>query len=195
MKPWLLLIGGCCLALFAALGWSAPLPEKFQDPNIVTIDTNHGLIRVRLLPDKAPLTVANFLRYVDDGFYKDLIFHRVIPNFVIQGGGFDAQMAEKRGRAPVRNEASNGLKNQRGTLAMARTVDPDSGTSQFYINLKDHPVLDGTQERPGYCVFGQVIEGMDVVDRIAQVPTGQKGVLSDVPQQPILIRAIRRGRN
>jgi len=194
MKPVPFLLAALCLFLADTTGPSAPLPEKFRQTDIITLDTNHGLIRVRLFADKAPLTVANFLRYLDDGFYKGTVFHRVIPDFMIQGGGFDAGMIEKRGRDPIKNESSNGLNNRRGTLAVARAADPDSGTCQFYINLKDNLMLDADQAKPGYCVFGEVIEGMAVVDRIAQVATGEKGAHRDVPQEPVVIRGVRRGR-
>jgi peptidyl-prolyl cis-trans isomerase A (cyclophilin A)/peptidyl-prolyl cis-trans isomerase B (cyclophilin B) len=170
----------------------APLPEKFRQSDTVVIETSLGDIKVRLQRDRSPETVANFLRYVDGRFYENTVFHRVIPNFMIQGGGLTADMTEKRGNPPVKNEGANGLSNQRGTLAAARTADPDSATSQFYINLKDNPFLDVQPGRPGYCVFGVVIEGMDVVDRIAGVATGSRGAHNDVPLQPVVIKAVRR---
>lgn len=179
------------LAVAATL--AAPLPEKLRNPDSVTIDTNQGVIRLKLFPKQAPATVENFLKYVDAGFYKDTVIHRVIPNFMIQGGGLDADLTEKQTRPPIKNESANGLSNKRGTVALARTADPDSGTVQFFINLRDNAQLDHQPNRPGYCVFGEVVEGMDVVDAIAKVATGMKGQHQDVPQQAVIIRSIRRG--
>jgi cyclophilin family peptidyl-prolyl cis-trans isomerase len=170
----------------------APLPEKFRQSDTVVIETSMGDIKVKLYKDRAPETVANFLRYVDDRSYENTVFHRVIPNFMIQGGGFNSEMVERRTHPPVKNESANGLSNQRGTIAAARTVDPDSATSQFYINQKDNPFVDAQPGKPGYCVFGIVVEGMDVVDRIAGVATGSRGIHNDVPLQPIVIKAVRR---
>jgi cyclophilin family peptidyl-prolyl cis-trans isomerase len=161
------------------------------DPQ-VTIKTSEGDITVRLFKDKAPLTVANFLGYVDSGFYNGTIFHRVIPNFMIQGGGFLPDMSEKETGSPVENESRNRLHNTRGTLAMARTNDPDSATSQFFINQRNNLRLDWTPGREGYTVFGEVILGMDIVDFIATAPTGKAGPHSDVPKQPIIIQEITR---
>ena len=185
------------LAAFASgLGSAAPLPEYLKNPkgDFVVLDTAAGPIKIRLFPDKAPITVKNFLGYVDGRFYDGMIFHRVIPNFMIQGGGFDADFTEKKGREPIKNEGANGLSNRRGTLAVARTVNPDSGTCQFFINLKDNAFLDQTQARDmaGYCVFGEVIDGMNVVDQIAKVATGDQKGHSNVPLQPVLIRTARR---
>lgn len=159
----------------------------------VKIETNQGNITLELYPDKAPETVANFLQYAKDGFYRGTIFHRVINNFMIQGGGFERDMFQKPTRAPIKNEASNGLKNQAGTIAMARTPDPDSATAQFFINLKDNAFLDyqGPQaDKVGYCVFGKVIKGMDVVKAIGIVPTGNRSGHADVPIKPIKIVSV-----
>ncbi len=157
----------------------------------VKIDTNLGSFVVELYPEKAPKTVENFLQYVRDGFYNGTIFHRVIDGFMIQGGGFTADFERKETRAPIINEADNGLKNTRGTIAMARTMDPHSATAQFFINVKDNPFLDHTAKTPrgwGYAVFGKVVEGMDVVDRIRKVRTGPGGMFpKDVPQEPVII--------
>ncbi len=157
----------------------------------VKIDTNLGSIVVELHPEKAPKTVENFLQYVRDGFYDGTIFHRVIDGFMIQGGGFTPNFERKETRAPIINEADNGLKNTRGTIAMARTMDPHSATAQFFINVKDNPFLDHTGKTPrgwGYAVFGKVVEGMDVVDRIRKVRTGPGGMFpKDVPQEPVII--------
>jgi peptidyl-prolyl cis-trans isomerase A (cyclophilin A) len=186
-----------CLLVLGACGpaAAAPVPEKFLNPDVVIIDTSLGKIKVRLFPKKAPLTVANFLRYVDDRFYDGTVFHRVIPTFMIQGGGHDGALAEKRTRAPVKNESANGLSNKRGTIAMARTVAPDSATAQFFINVSDNLFLDRARARDvaGYCVFGEVIEGMDVVDKIKAVPTGARGAMQNVPVESVVIKSIRRG--
>ncbi len=161
----------------------------------VELVTNMGRIVVELYPDKAPISVKNFLRYVKEKFYDGTIFHRVVPGFVIQGGGFTKDLQKKPTHEPIKNEADNGLKNLRGTIAMARTMVVDSATSQFYINLKDNPGLDhrGTDPRRyGYAVFGKVVEGMDVVDKIAQVPTGACGPLpKSCPQKPVIIERAR----
>jgi cyclophilin family peptidyl-prolyl cis-trans isomerase len=182
--------------LLAAVLWPAwPLQGAAQErrPQII-LETSLGKIRLELFPDKAPRSVKNFLQYVDDRFYDGLVFHRVIPNFMIQAGGHDKELKEKPGRAPIANEASNGLSNARGTLAMARTNAPDSATSQFFINLKDNSFLDRAKSRDGvgYAVFGRVIDGMDVIDKISQVPTGMRGGHRDVPTEPVVIRSVRR---
>jgi peptidyl-prolyl cis-trans isomerase B (cyclophilin B) len=156
----------------------------------VKLATSMGDIVVELNEDKAPVTVENFLNYVRDGFYDGTIFHRVIPNFMVQGGGFNDQMVEKSGRDPIKNEADNGLANDRGTIAMARTPDPDSATSQFFINHKDNAFLNYTGPSAqgwGYCVFGKVTEGMDVVDEIAKVKTTNRAGHQDVPEETIVI--------
>jgi cyclophilin family peptidyl-prolyl cis-trans isomerase len=182
--------------ILAAVLWLAwPLPGAAQErqPQVV-LETSLGKVRLELFADKAPRSVKNFLQYVDDRFYDGLVFHRVIPNFMIQGGGHDRDLKEKPGRAPIANEAGNGLANARGTLAMARTNAPDSATSQFFINLKDNSFLDRAKSRDGvgYAVFGRVIDGMDVIDKISQVPTGMRGVHRDVPTEPVVIRSVRR---
>ena len=156
----------------------------------VEFETSKGNFTVELYPEKAPATVANFLQYVKDGYYKKTIFHRVINNFMIQGGGFERDLFEKPTSAPIQNEAGNGLKNKVGTIAMARTQDPNSATSQFFINLKDNAFLDHTGPQPGkigYCVFGKVVNGLDVVKQIGIVPTGNVSRFSDVPIKPIKI--------
>lgn len=158
----------------------------------VVIKTSEGDITLRLFQDKAPLTVANFLSYVDSGYYSGTIFHRVIPNFMIQGGGFLPDLTEKESGDPIKNESKNRLHNTRGTIAMARTNDPDSATSQFFINQRNNMRLDWAPGREGYTVFGEVLLGMDIVDFIATAPTGKVGSFSDVPTEPILIKEIVR---
>lgn len=161
----------------------------------VRIQTSHGPMLVELFDERAPATVDNFLAYVRDGFYEGTIFHRVIPDFVAQGGGFTADFARKETRSPVENEAGNGLSNTRGTLAMARTADPDSATSQFFINLADNAFLDRRDDSSagaGYTVFGKVVEGMETVDRIANLPTGAAGPFrKDVPRETVRIESVR----
>ena len=163
------------------------------DTQHVLLATSKGAITVELNSEKAPQTVANFLAYVDAGFYDGTIFHRVIPNFMIQGGGLQSDMEKKATREPVTNEAKNGLKNERGTIAMARTSDPHSATAQFFINHKDNTNLDYPSfDGWGYAVFGRVTEGMDVVDAIAAVPTGTRAGRRDVPLETVLIESITR---
>jgi cyclophilin family peptidyl-prolyl cis-trans isomerase len=154
---------------------------------MITIKTNRGDIKVKLFDDKAPVTCENFRQYVADGFFDGTIFHRVIPNFMIQGGGMEADMSQKTTRAPIKNEADNGESNRRGTLAMARTMDINSATAQFFINLRDNDFLDHGTRDFGYAVFGEVVDGMDVVDAIAAVPTGNKGGHQDVPVETVSI--------
>ncbi len=161
----------------------------------IVIATRLGNITVELDAQAAPKTVANILNYVDEGFYTGTLFHRVIPGFMIQGGGLTPDMRQKANHAPVENEASNGLKNDRGTIAMARTSIPHSATSQFFINLKNNDFLNYSSPTPqgwGYCVFGKVIEGMDVVDAIAAQPTGNRVGHADVPREDILIDSVTR---
>ncbi len=162
------------------------------DSPVVVMETSMGKIKIELYPDKAPITVKNFLGYVDDKFYDGTIFHRVIPDFMIQGGGFEPGMTEKKTRDQIKNESSNGLSNTRGTIAMARTSAPDSATAQFYINVKDNDALNKAPGKAGYCVFGKVIDGMDVVEKIRAVPTGNKGPHGDVPKDDVIIKSVRR---
>lgn len=161
----------------------------------VIIETSLGTIKADLWADKSPETVKNFLQYTDDKFFDGLIFHRVMDGFMIQGGGFSPDMKQKATRGPVKNEARSDVKNKRGTLAMARTQVVDSATAQFFINLVDNGFLDHSNNTPqgfGYCVFGQVTEGMDVVDKIAKVKTTTKGFNENVPVEPVVIKSIRR---
>ena len=154
---------------------------------MITIKTSHGDIGVELFDDKAPITCENFRQYIAEGHFDETIFHRVIPNFMIQGGGMDENLSSKKTRAPIKNEANNGLSNKRGTLAMARTGVVDSATSQFFINLRDNTFLDHGTRDFGYAVFGQVGSGMDVVDAIAGVRTGNRAGHQDVPVEPVTI--------
>lgn len=157
----------------------------------VTLETSHGTITLELDADKAPVTVENFLNYVNDGFFDGTIFHRVIPGFMIQGGGFLPGMIQKNTQDTIKNEANNGLSNTRGSIAMARTSDPDSATAQFFINHKDNGFLDHTAPTVqgwGYCVFGKVTDGMDVVDAIAAVATGNNSGHGDVPVEDVVIQ-------
>lgn len=168
----------------------APVPMKSASPR-VAFDTSLGRFVIELDPVKAPKTVENFLGYVRAGFYDGTIFHRVIPKFMVQGGGFTADMKQKPTQPPIANEADNGLKNLRGTLSMARTMDPGSATSQFFISVVDNAFLDHTGKNPrgwGYAVFAKVVEGMDVVDKIAAVKTGNKGQFADVPETVVEIQ-------
>ncbi len=185
------LVTGCLLG-FSLLG--SMINTAAADAPQVKIETNMGDIVILLEPDKAPKTVDNFLTYVKDGFYSNTIFHRVISNFMIQGGGFTSNYQRKPTRAPIENEADNGLSNLKGTIAMARTMDPQSATSQFFINVKDNPFLNFSSKSPrgwGYAVFGKVIKGMDTVNRIRSVTTGPGGPFSsDVPQTPVIIKSI-----
>ena len=161
--------------------------------NKVKITTNKGDIVIELNAEKAPITVTNFLNYVNSGFYENTIFHRVIDGFMIQGGGFEQEMIEKESESPIKNEAHNGLTNQRGTIAMARTMVVDSATSQFFINVSDNTPLDyqgDDQQRYGYAVFGKVTEGMTVVDDIESVETGQAGAHGDVPVEAVIIKSV-----
>ena len=162
---------------------------------LVLLETSVGDILLELFPDNAPKSVENFLAYVDEGFYNNTVFHRVIKGFMIQGGGFGPRMDEKKTRAPIPNEADNGLKNERGTIALARTSDPHSASAQFFINLVDNSFLDHrkkTTEGWGYCVFGKVTEGMEAVDAAAKVKTGSHGMHDDVPKDMILVTAASR---
>ncbi len=159
---------------------------------MITFKTNLGEIKIKLDFENAPETAKNFQQYAEDGFYNDTIFHRVIKGFMAQGGGMVSGMSEKETRASIKNEANNGLSNNRGTLAMARTNDPHSASSQFFINLVDNSFLNFQAENAqgwGYCVFGEVVEGMDVVDKMTLVPTGRSGYHDDVPQEDIIIES------
>jgi peptidyl-prolyl cis-trans isomerase B (cyclophilin B) len=160
---------------------------------VVVMETSMGTIKIELDLEAAPITVKNFLSYVDDKHYDGLIFHRVIPDFMIQGGGFEPGMKEKKTKEPIKNESGNGKSNEIYTIAMARTNIPDSATSQFFINVKNNTSLDKNKARDGvgYCVFGKVIEGKDVVDKIKNVKTGSKGVHQDVPVEDVVIKTVR----
>ena len=176
------------LALCASTAFAAGSASK-EGPMVV-MHTNLGDITIEVFEDEAPKTAANFLQYVQDGFYDGTIFHRVIPGFVIQGGGFDESYQQKKTRDPITNEADNGVKNDRGTLSMARTSDPNSATSQFFVNLSDNAPLNPSRGNAGYAVFGKVTDGMDVVDQIADVPTGRAGPFrQDAPQEQVVIES------
>jgi peptidyl-prolyl cis-trans isomerase A (cyclophilin A) len=185
-----LMTAGLAAALLTALGAGAA--ENAKKKPVVVLDTTLGVIQIELDPEKAPITVKNFLEYAQAGHYNGVIFHRVIPGFMIQTGGMTPAMEEKPTRAAIKNEASNGLKNDRGTIAMARTSDPDSATAQFFINVKDNMGLNYVSPaRPGYAVFGKVIKGMDVVDKIVAVETNTQGIHENVPVKPILINSAK----
>ena len=182
-------------SLFVLTAVAAMCEEPAAAAPRVALETSKGRVVVELYPDKAPKSVENFLAYVDAGFYADTIFHRVIPGFMIQGGGFTADLQKKDTRPPIENEADNGLSNKRGTVALARTGDPHSATCQFYVNLVDNRPLDHRSKDPqgwGYTVFGRVVEGMDVVDAIAAVPTTTRAPYRDVPVEPVLILSASR---
>jgi len=194
----------CLMALISVAGaqTSTP-PEKVSQTKTTTqtqetspmvlIKTSQGDIKVELFADKAPITVKNFLQYVDDKFYNGTIFHRVMNGFMIQGGGFTKDFQQKTPRASIKNEAANGLKNDRGTLAMARTSDPDSASCQFFVNVVNNAGLNRpSPDGAGYCVFGKVVDGMDVVDKIKVVPTGTRGYFENVPTQTIEIIEVTR---
>ncbi|UZJ61675.1 peptidylprolyl isomerase [Pseudomonas sp. KU26590] len=171
--------------LFAGNLMAAPAPH-------VVLTTSFGDVEIELNQDKAPVSTQNFLKYVDSNFYNNTIFHRVIPGFMAQGGGFTAQMQQKPTNDPIKNEADNGLHNVRGTVAMARTSDVNSATSQFFINVKDNAMLDHGTRDYGYAVFGKVVKGMDVVDQIVNAQAGNKGGMQNVPLDPILIKTAKR---
>ena len=185
--------------LFVLLGFLLQAPANAGPPQpapgnpVAVIETSAGSIVVELFKDRAPVSVANFLQYARDKHYDGTIWHRVVPGYVIQGGGYTPEMVERPTRPPIQNEATNGLSNQRGTLAMARLRSARSATSQFYINLANNPALDHRGFAPddfGYAVFGRVLEGMDVVDRIAAVRTGSRGEMDNVPVEPVLIKSV-----
>jgi cyclophilin family peptidyl-prolyl cis-trans isomerase len=181
-----LLFLGLALMLLTGCSASGPNPQ-------VVMETSMGTVKIELFQDKAPITVKNFLTYVDNRHYDGTIFHRVIGDFMIQGGGMRTDLTEKSTLPPIRNESSNGLKNERGTIAMARTDIPDSATSQFFINVEDNGRrLSPPAGKAGYAVFGRVIDGMDVVDKIRRVPTATRGPHDDVPVEPVFINSIRR---
>ncbi|CAG7856037.1 Peptidyl-prolyl cis-trans isomerase cyp18 [biofilm metagenome] len=187
MRTLILSILLCCTSLM--VNAKEPL---MPNTNTVILTTSQGKITIKLNPEKAPVSSANFLTYVKEGFYNGTVFHRVIKGFMAQGGGFDTSYSQKKTHDPIKNEADNGLSNKRGTIAMARTNDPNSATAQFFINYKDNNFLDHTSPTPsgwGYAVFGEVIEGMDVVDKMADVPTGVKGGMPDAPQTDIVIES------
>lgn len=181
------------LALAALLLGLAPSPARAaEDTPVVQMETSQGMVLLALDAKAAPATVANFLAYVDKGLFNGTIFHRVIPGFMIQGGGFDMAMLRRDTLPPIRLETSGGLTNKRGTVAMARTSDPNSATGQFFINLVDNPFLDPRSGEPGYAVFGKVLRGMDVVDAIARVKTETRGGMQNVPAAPVAITRMTR---
>jgi len=185
-RSWILML--VCLAL-ASSAFAQNAPAK------VRLETSKGAIVLELDSQAAPKTAANFLAYVDSGFYDNTVFHRVIRGFMIQGGGFTADMRQKPAQAPIQNEADNGLKNKSGTIAMARTGDPHSATAQFFINAADNAFLDHKSKSPqewGYCVFGKVIEGLEVVRAIEALPTSTQGLHQNVPVEPVIIKSVKR---
>jgi len=186
----------CSALILQGLSWAAGPEEKSKPANpVVLMKTNMGDVKIELWADKAPETVKNFLQYVDEGFYDGTIFHRVIGNFMIQGGGFTPDMKQKATHAPIKNEAKADLKNDRGTIAMARTMVVDSATAQFFINVVDNGSLNHRDDSPsgfGYAVFGKVIDGMDVVDKIKSVATTNSGPFQNVPAKPVVIESVKR---
>lgn len=186
----------CVLMMAGVLTGRTTMAEentmKTNAATVVVMETSMGNVEIELFADKAPVTVSNFLAYVDAGFYNGTVFHRVIPNFMIQGGGFDEALNQKPTKAPIKNEAANGLKNDRGTLSMARTSVVDSATTQFFMNVANNDFLNHGTRDYGYAVFAKVIAGMDVVDKIAAVKTGHRGPMGDVPVQTVLIKSIKR---
>jgi len=177
------------LLVIGSFAWAQS--ARAADP-VVVMKTSMGTIKIQLDATHAPLSTANFIAYVDKKFYDGTIFHRVIPGFMVQGGGFTKDMTEKPTMPPIHNEGTNGLKNVRGTICMARTSDPDSATSQFFLNLVDNGALDPTPDSAGYAVFGKIISGLDVIDKMAQVPTTTAGPYENVPVTPIVIISVRR---
>lgn len=179
--------------IYAASTVLLAAPSFGQDtPPRVALETSHGTIVLELNPEKAPITVENFLDYVDRGWYDGTIFHRVIPDFMIQGGGFTSDLQRKITRPEIENESKNGLSNKRGTISMARTGDPHSATAQFFINTVDNDGLDGKANSWGYAVFGEVVEGIEVVDAISKVETGVKNGMGDVPVETVAIKSAKR---
>jgi cyclophilin family peptidyl-prolyl cis-trans isomerase len=186
-----MLVATAMLCATAALQ-ASPAPSPSPSGPIVLLQTSLGDIKIRLDREKAPISVDNFLGYVRSHHYDGTIFHRVIPNFMAQGGGMDVALKPRPTKTPIKNEGQNGLKNLRGTIAMARTNDPDSATDQFFINVKDNAFLDPSPRNPaGYAVFGEVVEGMDVVDKIVTTPTAAKGAQENLPQTPVVIKSAR----
>ena len=177
-----------CFVVFSVVAGTAHAANP-----VVAVETNHGTFKIELFEDKAPGTVKNFLKYVEDKHYDGTIFHRVISDFMIQGGGFEPGMKEKKTREAIKNESSNGLSNLKGTIAMARTGEPDSATAQWYVNVKDNTFLDKAKARDGvgYCVFGRVIEGLDVVDKIKGVDTGNAKGFENVPTKDVVIKSVK----
>jgi cyclophilin family peptidyl-prolyl cis-trans isomerase len=159
---------------------------------MIRFETTLGNFTIEFFEKEAPISVANFLAYIEEGFFDGTIFHRIVPGFVIQGGGFTEDLSQKRTKPAIKNEADNGLKNGRGTLSMARTNDINSATSQFFVNLKDNDFLDHTRGNFGYAVFARVTEGLDVIDKIAAVETGRKRGMDDVPLEPVIMTSVRR---
>ena len=182
-----------CLLLPLMAAAETPQTQNTESPTVI-LHTNHGAITLELFEEQAPQSVANFIEYARDGHYDGTLFHRVISNFMIQGGGFDTDFNQKSTRAPIENEADNGLSNDRGTLAMARTNDPHSATSQFFINVTDNDFLNHRSQASGqtwgYAVFGRVVDGMDVVDTIREVETGRRGMHQDVPVEDVIIERV-----
>ncbi|UZE97756.1 peptidylprolyl isomerase [Alkalimarinus alittae] len=185
IKPFLL----CLSLILSSIATAADTNATANDVKVL-IETNHGDITVKLNPEKAPITVKNFLGYVNSGFYTKTVFHRVIPGFMIQGGGFYKSMDKLPTRTPIRNEASNGLHNNRGTIAMARTSDPHSASSQFFINVANNNFLDYSAQSMGYAVFGNVVDGMDVVEKIENVKTTKRNMHANIPVDPVVIKSI-----
>lgn len=191
LVPLVLTAAGCKQKDSGPAGTEVKQSETQGGNPVVILSTSKGDIKIELYKDKAPITVENFLSYVNDGFYNGTIFHRVIPNFMIQGGGFTPDFTQKPTKAPIKNEANNGIKNDRGTIAMARTQVVDSASSQFFINVVNNDFLNNGARDYGYAVFGKVVEGMDVVDAIAGVATGNKGMYGDVPQEDVVIESVK----
>lgn len=190
MNTWNLSRRLCLIGITAASVWAANTTALAQSATRVQFKTSAGDFVVELYPDKAPKTVANFVQYVKDKHYDGTIFHRVIDGFMVQGGGFTPSMQQKATRAPIPLEANNGLKNDRGTIAMARTADPQSATAQFFINVVDNANLNAPKpDGYGYAVFGKVVQGMETIDKIRTTPTGNSGMFQDVPRTPIIINS------
>lgn len=178
------------LAAFTFAALSSVTTQAFADTHVL-MTTSVGNIELALNDEKAPVSVKNFIQYVNSGFYNNTVFHRVIPGFMIQGGGFTADLQQKTTQPPIKNEADNGLRNTRGTIAMARTADKDSATSQFFINVSDNAFLDHGQRDFGYAVFGKVVKGLDVAEKISQVATTNKGPYQNVPVKPITLLSVK----